>query len=218
MSLSYVLAHGACPIALWAGDLSLAERYLGMLNDLSIRYSRVRWHAFGRSHQGVLAIKRGDLHAGLQLLRSGLDDLGELNASFRHFMFLGEMAQALGRIGQVGEGLSALEEAIARADETGERWCIAELLRIKGELMLLQGAPDAAATAGDHFRQALEWAHRQGALSWELRAATSFARLLRDQGRPADAMALLQPVYDRFTEGFDTADLKAAKALLHELR
>jgi predicted ATPase len=91
------------------------------------------------------------------------------------------------------------------------------LLGIKGELLLLQAAPEAAA-AEDHFRQALDWARRQGALSFELRAATSLARLQSDQGRPADAMALLQPVYHRFTEGFETADLKAAKALLHALQ
>jgi predicted ATPase len=92
-----------------------------------------------------------------------------------------------------------------------------EVLRLKGELVLLQGAPGAAAAAEDCFRQALDWARRQGALSWELRAATSLARLLRDQGRSADALALLQPVYDRFTEGFDTTDLKVAKALLEAL-
>jgi predicted ATPase len=92
------------------------------------------------------------------------------------------------------------------------------LLRVKGELLLLQGAPAAAAAAEDHFRQALGWARQQGALSWELRTATSLARLLRDQSRAADALALLQPVYDRFTEGFDTADLMAAKALLDTLQ
>jgi predicted ATPase len=80
---------------------------------------------------------------------------------------------------------------------------------------LLQGANGAAAEA--HFRQALDWARQQGALSLELRSATTLSRLLRDQGRSTDATALLQPVYDRFTEGFDTADLKAAKALLDTL-
>jgi predicted ATPase len=73
------------------------------------------------------------------------------------------------------------------------------------------------AAAEDHFRQALDWARRQGALSWELRAATSLARLLRNRGRSVDAIACLQPVYDRFTEGFGTADLIAAKLLLDEL-
>jgi predicted ATPase len=84
--------------------------------------------------------------------------------------------------------------------------------------LLLQGAPGGAAAAEGHFRQALDWARRQGALSWELRAATSLARLWYEQSRPAEALALLQPVYDRFTEGFDTADLRAAKALLDDLR
>jgi predicted ATPase len=93
-----------------------------------------------------------------------------------------------------------------------------ESLRIKGELLLLQAADGAMAAAEAHFRQALEWARRQGALSWELRPATSLARLVRDRGSPTDAVAILQPVYERFTEGFDTADLKAAKALLDDLR
>jgi predicted ATPase len=104
-----------------------------------------------------------------------------------------------------------------RAERTEERWLIAELLRVSGELLLLRGDPGAAATAEAQFRQALDWARRQGALSWELRAATSLARLWRAQRRLADATALLQPVYDRFTEGFATADLKAAKVLLDSL-
>ena len=91
------------------------------------------------------------------------------------------------------------------------------MLRVKGELLLLQGAPDGRGDGRGSFRQALDWARRQGALSWELRAATSLARLLRDQGRSAEALALLQPVYDRFTEGFETADLKAARNLLNTL-
>src|SRR5260370_19064549 len=127
------------------------------------------------------------------------------------------MSEALGRAGQIAEGLAAIEEAIARSERTEERWAMAELVRVKGELLLLQGAPGAAAVAEDHFRQALDWARRQGALSWELRAATSLARLLRNQGRPADAITCLQPVYDRFTEGFDTADLITTKRLLDEL-
>jgi predicted ATPase len=82
----------------------------------------------------------------------------------------------------------------------------------------LENAPDAAAAAEDHFRQALGWARRQGALSWELRAATSLARMWRNQDRSEEARELLAAVYDRFTEGFETADLTAAKALLDNLQ
>ena len=89
---------------------------------------------------------------------------------------------------------------------------------MKGELLLLQGEPGATPRPRIIFRQAIDWARRQGALSWELRAATSLARMPRDDGRPADAEAQLQSVYSRFTEGFDTADLKTARALLDVVR
>ena len=128
------------------------------------------------------------------------------------------MAEGLAKAGQIADALDAIDDAIARAERTEELWQIAELLRVKGELVLLQDAAPQAAAAKDYFQRALDWAHRQGALSWELRAVTSLARLRRDQGRSAEAMALLQPVYDRFTEGLETADLKAAKALLDALR
>jgi predicted ATPase len=91
-----------------------------------------------------------------------------------------------------------------------------ELLRIKGEV-LLQRKPNAI-DAEDHFLRSLAWARRQGALSWELRSATSLARLWRDQARTKEAHELLAPVYHRFTEGFDTVDVKAAKALVESLR
>jgi predicted ATPase len=93
----------------------------------------------------------------------------------------------------------------------------AEWLRIKGELLLLQNTAGAAAAPEDYFRQALDWARRQGDLAWELRAATSLARLLRDQGRSTDALQLLRSVYEQFTEGFETVDLKAAKHVLDML-
>jgi predicted ATPase/DNA-binding winged helix-turn-helix (wHTH) protein len=215
ISLGLALALVACPIALWVGDLAAAEHYVEMLLDHSARHALARWHAIGRSHQGVLFIQRGDLGTGLRLLRAGFDEPGAAGSVPRLFTFF--MAEALGRVGQIADGLAAIEEAIERSERTEERWLIAELLRVKGELFLLQGAPGAAAAADGHFRQALEWARWQGALSWELRAATSLARLLSDHGRSADAPALLQPVYDRFTEGFATADLKTAKALLDDL-
>jgi tetratricopeptide (TPR) repeat protein len=215
-SLCYAMAQAACPIALWVGDVVGAESYLSMLLHQSTRHSLPLWAVLGRCDWGVLLIKRGDLDAGLRLLRAGYNEVGRV--AWRLATFRDAVAgEALGRTGKIGDGLVLIEEAIDHAERAGERWLIADLLRVKGELFLLQSAQGAEAAAGDHFRQALDWARRQGALSWELRAATSLTRLLRGQGRFADAMALLQPVYDRFTEGFDTADLMAAKALLDAL-
>jgi predicted ATPase len=151
------------------------------------------------------------------LLRVGLDDLGEAKfAVMRPITFV--MADALGLAGEISQGLAIVEEGIALSEYTDERSLLAGLLHLKGQLLLLQGAPGAGAGAEGHFRQALDLARQQGALSWELRAAISLARLLRDQGCSIGAMTLLQPVYDRFTEGFDTADLKAAKDLLEKIR
>jgi predicted ATPase len=162
-------------------------------------------------------MKRGDTHSGLRLLQAvvGQQD-GTLKLSAVRMMFQGDIAEGLGRAGRIDEALALVETAIKRCEAQGGSWMIAELLRVNGELALLQGRD--ASTAETLFLQALDWARRQGALSWQLRAATSLAQLLRDQGRPADALLALQPVFDRFTEGFDTADLKAAKALLRALQ
>jgi predicted ATPase len=212
LTLCFALALAACPIALLVGDLAAAEHYMETLLDHSSRYALGRWRAVGRGYQGVLATKRGDIATGLPLLRAGFDELDEAKfAVMRLITFV--MAEVLGHTGQISEGLAVAEEAIAQSDTEG-RSLLAGFLRIKGELLLLQGAPGAAAAAEDLFRQALGWARRQGALSWELRAATSLARLLRDQNRSAEAISLLAPVYDRFTEGFETDDLRAAKALI----
>jgi predicted ATPase len=206
---------GPCQIALVVGDLATAEHYVEMLLDHSTRHALTHYRAFGVGLQGVLAITRGDVVTGSRLLRAGFNELGSARPATQFVFQL--MTEALGHAGQVSEGVAKLNEAIERSEQSEERWLVAELLRIEGELLLLQGTPGAATKAEGHFRQALDWARQQGALSLELRAATSLSRLLRDQGRSADAVTLLQPVHDRFTEGFDTADLKAAKALLDEL-
>jgi predicted ATPase len=156
----------------------------------------------------------------LRLLGSSTEESGETGITAARSMRFAAvyMVEALAQAGQIADGLAATEDAIARAERTDELWQFPELLRMKGELLLLQDVPPEAVAAENDFRQALNWARRQGALSWELRAATSLARLLRDQERRAEAPALLQSVYDRFTEGFDTADLKAAKELLDALQ
>ena len=133
-------------------------------------------------------------------------------------LFLAELAVGLGGSGRIAEGLVVVDKALARAEQTGAKWYLAELLRIKGELFLMGRAPTAVEAAEACFQQALAVARRQGALSWELRAAMSLARLWHGQQRVSQGRELLSPVYRRFTEGFGNADLVAAKALLDALR
>ena len=220
ISFSYALHRAACPVALWNGDLAAAGHYADMLLDHAKQHALVHWQLYGLGYQGAVAIRRADVATGLRLLRSCFEELGETGITAPRFMRFAavDMAEGLGKAGLVADALDAIDDAIARADRTKELWQFAELLRVKGELLLLPGVFRDAAAAENYYRQALDWAQRQGALSWELRAAASLARLLRDQGRFAEALTLLQPVYDRFTEGFNTADLQVVKALLDALR
>jgi predicted ATPase/DNA-binding winged helix-turn-helix (wHTH) protein len=215
ISLCYALAQAGAPVALFMGDLAKAERFVAMLLDHSARHELDVWHARGRCFEGVLLIARGEAVSGLRLLRPALDEVREKRSALYYMNFLVALAQGLGGARQVADGLLVVDEALAYSERIEERWCLAELLRIKGTLLLLAGAPKASAEA--YFRQALDWGHRQGALSWELRAATSLAGLWRDQGRTKEAHELLAPIYDRFTEGFETADLRAAKSLIDDL-
>jgi predicted ATPase len=130
----------------------------------------------------------------------------------------GTLAQGLAAAGHVAQALATIDEALAKSERDEERWWIAELLRIKAELILLAEGADAAPTAEAHLQDALGWTRRQSALSLELRCATDLARLWQQQGRAAPARDLLAPIYARFTEGFATADLEAAKALLDSAR
>ena len=121
------------------------------------------------------------------------------------------LARACDIAGQIEEGLTLLDSALHIVQSTGQRWFAAELNRHKGQFLLRQGHSKAAE---ELYRTALSIAEEQEAKLWELRAAVSFARLRRDQDRCNEARDLLAPVYGWFTEGFDTADLKEAKALL----
>jgi hypothetical protein len=138
-SLCYALALAACPIALLVGDLAAAERYVGTLLDHSTRHALAHWRAIGRRYQGVLVMKQGDAVTGSRLLSVGFDELDEATPVLGFVAFL--KAEALGHAGQVSEGLAAVDELIARSEHTEERWLIAGLLRIRGELLLLEGAP-----------------------------------------------------------------------------
>jgi predicted ATPase len=130
---------------------------------------------------------------------------------------LGALAEGLAGLGQFAEALVTIDRALATADRGGERWFVAELLRTKGELLLDQARDQSVSAAERCFSEALEVAREQAALSWELRTAVSFARLRVKQDRQDHARQLLAPMYDRFTQGFETPDLRSAKAMLQSL-
>ena len=174
---------------------------------------RVAWATV--LHGWALAMQ-GQGEAGLAEMRQGLAaDLATGSKSWQPY-FLGLLAEAYGAGGHPDAGLTALAEALAVLDTTELRSYAAELYRLKGALLLQQAVPDAS-QAETCFHQALDIARQQQAKSWELRAAMSLSRLWQQQGKRDEARALLAPIYGWFTEGFDTADLQEAKALLETL-
>jgi predicted ATPase len=173
-----------------------------------------QWNAGTTICCGLLKVKKGDLIEGIPLLRSGLTAYCAPGTKMFISHFTALLAAAYEIAGNAQEALTLLDDALALIEETGERWFAAELNRQKGELMLRQGHSEVAE---ELYYKALSIAGEQAAKLWELRAAASLARLRRDQGRRAEARDLLAPVYGWFTEGFDTHDLKEAKALFDEL-
>jgi predicted ATPase/DNA-binding winged helix-turn-helix (wHTH) protein len=217
LSLCQALVQGACPVALFVGDLDALERYVSMLLDYSDRHALDFWQAFGRCFQSALTIRRGHLAEGLGKLGSALDRLREIRFGVYYGAFLSEFADALARSGRPEDGRRAIDEALARAERNEERWYQPELLRIKGEIALRQGLPNAAEEAEMHFLESLDWSRRQETIAWRLRTATSLASLYVRENRMAEAREALAPVQAAFTEGLATADLRAAKALLDRL-
>jgi predicted ATPase len=217
LSLYNALGHGACPVALYVGDWPEADRLLAMLLEHLAKHGMTIWNALSCCLQGTLLVKRGDV-AGVQLLRSAIDELREMRFGLRYSAYLGALAQGLGAAGQVTEARAAIEEALDWSEQSEERWYFAELLRIKGELFQLEKSRTAEDAAEDHYLQALECARRQGTLSWELRAATSLAQLWHEHRRTEGAYKLLASVYDQFTEGFETLDLRTARAQVDVFR
>jgi predicted ATPase/DNA-binding winged helix-turn-helix (wHTH) protein len=209
------LGLGTCQVSLAVGDYADAERYIDAMSELATRYSLSIWQAWARASRGVLLIRQHRAEDGLNLLRDGLGQLGNAKFAIWHSIFLADLASAMGSIGEVAEGLAIISDAIARAERRGDYWHIADLLRVKGELLLLQRPNDPAAE--EQFHLSLDWARRQNALSWELRTAISLANLHRAQGRVAEGRHILAGVYARFTEGLDTADPLIARKLLDEL-
>jgi predicted ATPase len=173
------------------------------------------WHALGTLHKAAGMHLQGRREEALPLLLKGLNAFRATGAGVRMPYYLGMLGDAYKQAGRFEDALQAFNEALAIAERNDDRFEEAELHRLKGELLLAE-SPDQAAAEGC-FQQALATAVRQQSKAWELRAATSLARLWQRQGRRDEARAALAAVYGTFTEGFTTPDLVDAKALLDSL-
>jgi predicted ATPase/class 3 adenylate cyclase/ribosomal protein L40E len=189
---------------------------------LSIEQGFPFWLAWGTILQGWALAEQGQREEGVAQIRQGLTAYRAIGGEMMRSQFLALLAEGHGNMGQADEGLIVLAEALASVDKTGERRWEAELYRLRGELTLLQQqtptpSTQAAADAEGYFHKAIGIARKQRAKSLELRARTSLARLWQRHGKRTESHKLLSEVYGWFTEGFDTADLKDARALLDEL-
>jgi predicted ATPase len=196
------------------GDNAVLGEWVDQLFAVSTEQGFRHLGAQGTIYRGWFKVKNGNVAEGMSLLRSGSAAFRATGAKALIPYHTDLLARACEIAGQIEEAVTLLDEALQVVERTGERWFEAELNRHKAQLLLPQRHAEAAE---ELYRKALSIAEEQEAKLWELRAAASLARLCRDQGRHAEARALLAPVYSWFTEGFDTADLKEAKALLDEL-
>jgi len=211
-TICYAALHHAL-LAMWCHDDDLLKEINDESLSVATEHGMSFWLSFGAFFDELLKSRRG-----------GKGAMGRLQAAFDEYLasgcqlwlpvFMAEQAKEFLRLGKVAQASDTVRAALDLAESSSERWTLAELFRIEGEIHLAGENHEEAAAS---FQRAIEVAHRQGAKSLELRAATSLARLSADQGDGAQAREVLQPVYDWFTEGFETADLKDARALLDRL-
>jgi TOMM system kinase/cyclase fusion protein len=214
-SLAFALAFAAWLHQLRREGQAVQEPAAAVI-ALSTDQGFLFWVAWGTILQGWALAEQGQSAEGMAQMCQGIAAWRATGAELQRPYYLALLAEAYGKAGQADEGLRVLAEALTAVHTTGERQHEAELYRLKGELLLQQDVPDEQ-EAESCFRQAVDVARQQQAKSFELRAAMSLSRLWQPQGKSAEARQLLEPIYGWFTEGFDTADLQEAKALLEEL-
>jgi predicted ATPase len=218
MGLAFTTAlalDGEALLGALGADLQRAAAHANEAVAHSIEHSLADYEERARFIQGALLAQSGDPQQGIELMHSAIAANERTTNRSRSTLYLGHSAAAHASLGQPEVGLALLDDAIQTAETTNERFFEAELHRLRGQMLLTLGRRGEA-EAG--LRRALTIAQQQQARWWELRAATSLAKHWHEEGKYLEAYSLLQPVYSWFVEGFDTADLKDAKALLDELR
>ncbi|HTV31188.1 MAG TPA: winged helix-turn-helix domain-containing protein [Xanthobacteraceae bacterium] len=202
-------------IFVWTGDFGSAEKYINSCIALAESHSLAPYVALGHGLKAVVAIHRGDAKGGVEGLQASL---GALHSRYKLPITLLNisLAEGLGQLGRSSEGSALIDETITSVRASQEVTFMPELLRVKGGLFLSMPAPNLDA-AEACFAQSLESSRHQGARGWELRAAIDLARLWAKRGKPEEGLKLLQPIFEKFTEGQDDIDLQAAQRLLAEL-
>ena len=203
-------------LALILGDRARLVEWVKELAKLTEEQGYPSWSSQVLTYEGQLRLWRGEVEAAVTLLRQGVDAHHTSGTTLRTAFYVILLSEALEQDGKSGEALSLLDDQIAAVAKTSELWCAAELHRRRGELLLKRTVPDLLGAEAQYL-QALDIARNQSAKLWELRAALNLAQLWRDNGRTIEARHLLSPILGWFTEGFDTTDLKNAKALLNNL-
>ena len=198
------------------GSYDTANACINEFATLAERAGAVFWKVGANLSRACVLVHIGNNVEAAPMLSSNLAVFRSMGTKMLVPFWLPYLSRAQAHVNQFDLAWQAINEAQTIVQTSGERWFEAEVIRGAGEISLLQPQPDAA-KAEACFERALEVARQQEAKSWELRAAMSLARLWRDQGKPQQARELLAPVYGWFTEGFDTLDLKEARALLDEL-
>jgi predicted ATPase len=202
---------------IWCGNYAAANAVLDELVALSDEKGASLWKAFGMMNQGWLLVSICKTRKAVQMITLGIAAWRSTGSTPWISFHLSHLARAHAELRQFEEAWHCIGEAMSAVETIREKWCEAEVHRTAGEIALMPPAPEAA-KAEAHFEHALTIARQQQAKSWELRVAMSMARLWLDQDKRQQAHDLLAPVYGWFTEGFDTLDLKEAKALLEQLK
>jgi class 3 adenylate cyclase/predicted ATPase len=214
-SLMFALHHSSLT-QIQFGHYAAANADADELTVLAEEKDASLWKASGLLWRGCLLTMTGKASDAIPAITAGLAALRSTGSTMWMPLLLTYLARAHAELGQCDDALRFIREAMTMVETTRERWCESEVDRVAGEILLKSPQPDLAKAEG-YLDRALTVARTQQARSLELRAAMSMARLLRDQGKPQQARELLAPVYDWFTEGFETLDLKEAKALLNSL-
>jgi predicted ATPase len=215
-TLVYTLCHARGMMDVFRRRSEDTQSYAGVVMSLCAEHEFPFWAAGGQILSGWAATCQGEIDAGVDALDRGLAAWRKTGARLWLPMFLALEAEGHAKAGRNEAALHAIEQALAMADETGERWAVAEVLRIKAGL-LPAGGPSRANEAESLLTKSLDIARRQQALCWELRTSCDLARLWQRRGENREALTLLRSIYRQFTEGFGTPDLQDAKALMESL-